>query len=108
MRSLHAWSASYEAAERPTEFCHIVDTVRGDAAADDRRVPNSYERAPELAGDLLSQIAFTEDGTASAFNEEFSRTAEPEERERMTAFVAAQERNAWLDHDDKRGKLRFR
>jgi hypothetical protein len=65
-------------------------------------------RAPELAGDLLSQIAFSRDGTVDAFTEEFSRIADAEERGRMTAFIAEQERGAgWLDHDDKRGQLRF-
>jgi hypothetical protein len=64
-------------------------------------------RAPDLAGDVLSQVAFDTDEVVAAFNRACAERATPEERRELSDFIAAQEHDGWLSHEAKRGRLRF-
>jgi hypothetical protein len=61
---------------------------------------------PELAGDVLSQLALDEDAAVVAFNRAIAGRAAPEDLRALSEFIAEQEQGGWLAHDAKRGRLR--
>ena len=60
------------------------------------------ERSRDLAGNVLSDLAFSEDAAVASFNGHVA----PAEREALARFIAEEEDGGWLDHADKRGRLR--
>jgi len=84
---------------------HLQPARRGRLIADGM-LP-LLRRAPDLAGDVLTQVALDTDEVVAAFNRACAERALPEERRELSDFIAAQEHDGWLSHEAKRGRLRF-